>query len=674
MPPAAPGQPLPTDAGVRRRSSFEQLGVTPPNEPVNTNGDTAIAIAAEEDLERLINSNEHRRDEVEEDEKQKQTRAEFSFFRMILLTISLLGMQFTYAPRAVTAPFVKYPSITIGAAGTVELGYGTPYLRSLGLPNSLTALVWLAGPLSGLLIQPIVGVYSDRCTLKLGRRRPFMIGGGILVITSILLIAYCKELSHVFHGTTDDKNPAVINTTITIAVLAFYFLDFSINAVQASCRSLIVDAVPLSQQETANAWGGRMIGIGSIVGYLTGGLNLPSLFPLLGNTQFKVLCSLAIVWFSVCVGATCLSVREVPYVQEEGRRGERGEGGRKWWSPLVDIWKAVRSLPEELQSICNVQFWSWLGWFPFLFYSTTWVAERATHGHIPSNDDDDLAGTRAGSLALLYNAIVGVVTTFVLPLITIRNHEEGQQEGWKKWLGLPRVWALSIWLFSALMLGTGVVSGVVGATVVIALSGISWGTTQWVPFTLIGEYISHTSTLDDSSPSHDQDEDATAHTLPSPSGYFQLDAEDDDDIASQPLNRDSFDRPSTDSTTPPPPVISKAARGDRNEGRRGVKLDAGMVLGIHNIYIVLPQFISTFVSSLVFAFLNWLAGRNSVPNGEGGGGGGAGGGEVDVYDEVGWVLRLGGVASLVAGFIALRVKEVRGAGRAGKVAVFVGGH
>ncbi|KAJ2312829.1 hypothetical protein IWW51_006199, partial [Coemansia sp. RSA 2702] len=76
---------------------------------------------------------------------------------------------------------------------TVELGYGTPYLLSLGLSKPLMTLVWMAGPLSGLLIQPIVGRLSDKCTSSLGRRRPYIIGGAAFVITSVILIAYAKE-------------------------------------------------------------------------------------------------------------------------------------------------------------------------------------------------------------------------------------------------------------------------------------------------------------------------------------------------------------------------------------------------------------------------------------------------------------------------------------------------
>jgi hypothetical protein len=84
-------------------------------------------------------------------------------------------------------------SMTLGLAGmqfiwTVEFSYGTPYLLQLGLAKPLVALVWLAGPLSGLFVQPLVGVLSDRCKSRLGRRRPFIIISSLLVVASIYMI------------------------------------------------------------------------------------------------------------------------------------------------------------------------------------------------------------------------------------------------------------------------------------------------------------------------------------------------------------------------------------------------------------------------------------------------------------------------------------------------------
>ncbi|KAG0324989.1 hypothetical protein BG000_001971 [Podila horticola] len=174
------------------------------------------------------------------------------------MTVCMLGVQFTW---------------------TVELGYGTPYLLSLGIPPSLTPLVWLAGPLSGLIIQPVVGVFSDTLDWKMGRRRPFILIGALLTILSMYMVAYAKELARwivvlILDSQADGFDHNVKVWTIVFAIIGFYSLDFSINAVQASCRSLIMDIPPTEQQETCNAWSGWMNNLGSVVGFFAGNLNL----------------------------------------------------------------------------------------------------------------------------------------------------------------------------------------------------------------------------------------------------------------------------------------------------------------------------------------------------------------------------------------------------------------
>lgn len=81
----------------------------------------------------------------------------------------------------------------------VELGFGTPYLLSLGVPKALISIVWLAGPLSGLLVQPIVGSYSDNATFKLGRRRPFVIGESMKCPSSI------RSSDFAFHALQEER-------------------------------------------------------------------------------------------------------------------------------------------------------------------------------------------------------------------------------------------------------------------------------------------------------------------------------------------------------------------------------------------------------------------------------------------------------------------------------------
>ena len=76
--------------------------------------------------------------------------------------------------------------------------YCTPYLLSLGMSKSRLSLVWIAGPLSGLVMQPIIGMLSDKSTSKYGRRRPFMVWGTAAVVTCYLILGWAKEIAGYF--------------------------------------------------------------------------------------------------------------------------------------------------------------------------------------------------------------------------------------------------------------------------------------------------------------------------------------------------------------------------------------------------------------------------------------------------------------------------------------------
>ena len=151
--------------------------------------------------------------------------------------------------------------------------YCTPYLLELGLTKSMVSLVWIAGPLSGLIMQPIVGVLADKSRSRHGRRRPFMVGGTVVVSAALLVLGWTKELVGMFvhvpaKGAAEIKEAKEWKrqVTILVAVLSIYVVDFAINAVQHSCRSLIVDTLPIPKQQLGSAWASRMIAIGHLVG------------------------------------------------------------------------------------------------------------------------------------------------------------------------------------------------------------------------------------------------------------------------------------------------------------------------------------------------------------------------------------------------------------------------
>ncbi|KAF9160615.1 hypothetical protein DFQ26_005357 [Actinomortierella ambigua] len=413
-------------------------------------------------------------------------KGRFKLVRMVLLTTSLMGLQFTWA---------------------VEMAYGTPFLLQLGLSKSLMSLVWLAGPLSGLVMQPVLDVI-----------------------------------------------------TILMAVASIYILDFAINCVQASCRTLIVDSLPSSQQEEAASWASRLMGLGGIFGYFMGNVNLPEVLPAFGDTQIKGLCIVACLFLIVNVGLTCWAVTERVMV-----RSSSSSSMSEFLGGFRSIIQSIRHLPLQIQRLCNVQFFAWMGWFPFLFYSSTYIAEiflrekqqhqapeEGEHQAAPSAVELNDAAVRAGSYCLLVYSIVSLVASMLLPVFVapaVPSHQhhhsspssplppttttstsgngrwarlfENQDRRsspsphssssmsssawWRRWqrrlkprwlvlpipwLTLPRMYTLSLGLLSLSLLLTWMVQDIQGSTILFSMCGVAWAVSMWAPFSILGEVIS----------------------------------------------------------------------------------------------------------------------------------------------------------------------------------------
>ncbi|KAJ9662964.1 hypothetical protein H2201_005841 [Coniosporium apollinis] len=528
--------------------------------------------------------------------------------------------------------------LTLGGLGlqiawSVETSHGSPYLLSLGLSKSLLALVWIAGPLSGVIVQPYVGSKSDRCRSRWGKRRPFIMGGAIATIISLLILAWAKELVAGFlslFGVDPAANGVKVSTIVCAAAMV-YILDFAINVIQAGIRAFVVDCAPTHQQEDANAWIMRTTGVGNILGYLTGYINLPKIMPFFGDTQFKVLCVIACIVLATTVTISCVTVQERD-ARLEGEPIEQ-EGGVLAF--FKEMYYSIKRLPPQIRRVCEVQFFAWIGWFPFLFYITTYIGEIYVEPFFEANPhmtEDEInaiweRATRQGTFALLIFAITTFASSVFLPFIipptyqppkpapatpltpttpgslsasgyfTYKPPKSATRTKWERWLSifghlriesltLRRAWLLSHLLFAALMLLTFLVRSTTVATTLVALVGLPWALTNWAPFALISSEISK--------------RDAIRRGLlrPPPTRDGQLLAQNEDDAADQ----------------------------------------AGVVLGIHNVAIAAPQVIATVGSSVIFRALQ-------KPRGTPG------------DESVAWVLRAGGLCALVAAWLTRRVGE-----------------
>jgi solute carrier family 45 protein 1/2/4 len=154
----------------------------------------------------------------------------------------------------------------------LQLSLLTPYIQLLGVPHKWASNIWLCGPISGMIVQPLVGFYSDRSTSRFGRRRPFIFFGAIAVAIAIFLIGYAADLGH---SMGDDLTKKTRPRAVVIFILGFWVLDVANNMLQGPCRAFIGDlaAGDHRRMRTGNALFSFFMAVGNVLGYAAGSYN-----------------------------------------------------------------------------------------------------------------------------------------------------------------------------------------------------------------------------------------------------------------------------------------------------------------------------------------------------------------------------------------------------------------
>ncbi|KAI0020184.1 MFS general substrate transporter [Xylariomycetidae sp. FL0641] len=482
--------------------------------------------------------------------------------RMALLTFNVIGVTFVWG---------------------VEQTYCTPYLLSLGLTKSKTSLVWIAGPLSGLIVQPLVGAIADESTSKWGRRKPFIVIGAIVSALCLLTLGFTQEIVGYFVPNTK----AAQGLTIYAAVFAIYAVDFSINAVMSAARSLVVDTLPIEKQQTGSAWGSRMSAIGHGIAYATGAIDLPSMFgTFLGDTQFKQLTVIAALGLVFTCGITCWAVTErILLAPKDGRRAQEG-----LFQIVKQIWHTLVHLPPRIRAICMSQFWAWIGWFPFLFYSTTWIGEtyfRYDAAHDASQSGDALGEIgRVGSEAFIVYSVITFFGSWLLPFI-IKSPDDRTytqrppqslkiaMEKFNKYKpDLLTAWMCAHATFAGAMFFAPFATSFRFATFLVCVCALPWNIASWAPSAFLGVEVNKLSRAGSNAAynrlSGDAVEMAEISAAPGPS-ILHLEHGPDD----------------------PHDMEKSSTTGELS----------GVYFGILNIYTTIPQFIGTILSTIIFSLL-----------------------------------------------------------------------
>jgi maltose/moltooligosaccharide transporter len=277
--------------------------------------------------------------------------------------------------------------------------------ENLGAEPEKVPLLFLAAPLTGLIVQPIVGYLSDHTwSPKWGRRRPYFMIGAIIASIALVFMPHSSEL--------------------WMAAGLLWVLDVFGNVAMEPFRAFVTDKLPDSQVNRGFIMQSFMIGVGG---------SIASALPWLMSNIFHV-ANTAVegippnVKWSFYIGAfffisavtyTVFTTKEYPpsdidYKQKE-KESRKGFGGG-----AREIFRALANMPPRMRIISLVQFFTWPGLFLMWFYYTTAVGVNVFGGKPESDDKIFAEGADFASLTLSFYSVVTLVFALILPAIADR--------------------------------------------------------------------------------------------------------------------------------------------------------------------------------------------------------------------------------------------------------------
>jgi len=274
---------------------------------------------------------------------------------------------------------------------------------------------WLVAPVTGLIVQPIIGYYSDRTWTSLGRRRPFFLTGAILAAIGLILMPNADWF-------------IAILPSLWVGAGMLFIMDASFNVAMEPFRALVADKLPSDQRTLGFSVQTVLIGIGAVIGswlpyVLTNWFDISNR-AIVGEVPLNLLLSF-IIGAAILVGSilvTVITTKE--YSPEELEKMDDhvpDTVDEKEKSSLMDIFSDFAKMPHTMRQLSWVQFFSWFGLFGMWVFSTPAIAHHIYGLPLSDNSSETYqdAGDWVGVLFGVYNA-VSAVFAFFLPAIALK--------------------------------------------------------------------------------------------------------------------------------------------------------------------------------------------------------------------------------------------------------------
>ena len=268
---------------------------------------------------------------------------------------------------------------------------------------------WIVAPLTGLIVQPIIGYYSDRTWTRLGRRRPFFLTGAVLASIGLILMPNADMFT-------------AFLPSLWVGAGMLMIMDASFNIAMEPFRALVADVLPSDQRTLGFSVQTILIGIGAVIGswlpyVLTNWFGIANTAEE-GKVPFSLILSFiigaAVLLISILI--TVFTTKEYSPEEMEEFNGVEEETDEK--SSLLNIFTDFKNMPLTMRQLSWVQFFSWFGLFGMWVFTTPAIAHHVyglslddTHSSTYQN-----AGDWVGILFGIYNAM-SAVYAFFLPAI-----------------------------------------------------------------------------------------------------------------------------------------------------------------------------------------------------------------------------------------------------------------
>lgn len=383
---------------------------------------------------------------------EENTLKKFTTAKFISFAIGFFGLQFAWQMRIILSG---------------------PVTEELGASPFIFGLIWLAGPFTGMVVQPLIGVLSDKTKTRLGRRRPYLLGGALLSALALWAFPNSAGITNWFADITGATFPAW--AALLFAAIMIWVLDACVNIAQGPYRALVPDVVPQEQHSIANSYISLAIGLGSVFAagvspFLKWAFNYQ--MPITAQFIMAALAfSLGMIW-------TCL------FIKERQIKSNIEESNNEKFN-IIDSLKEFFALSPEVGKICWMQFFTWIGNMCMMIYFTQYAVHTVygvpdlsdvTEAVKVSFDGAVLSGTNFSSICFAIFNLVCFLIAIPIGVLSVK-------------FGNKKVHIISMLSMALAFLGMAFTTNPKLVACLMGISGIGWASICALPFAMLSQYI-----------------------------------------------------------------------------------------------------------------------------------------------------------------------------------------